>query len=146
MCTIMSWIVWHLYKHVTNVFNIRTRVSIYTKVYTCEIFTSDIKYLSNACLLVKIGRSLGVCLPLFSNASTKITHISFCVSLPFSDYRKQDVAKTSANSKHIIELLKQRNNFIQSLIQYKNIHTVLLITINVPWNYSYCQCCHNHMM
>ena len=42
---------WHLYKYVTNVFNVRASVSIGTKLYTCAIRKYDVEYLSRACLL-----------------------------------------------------------------------------------------------
>ena len=46
---------WHLYKHVTNAFNVRESVSIETKVYTYEIRAYDISYLSDMCLLHVLG-------------------------------------------------------------------------------------------
>ena len=46
---------WHLYKYVTNVFNVRASVSIDTKLYTWEIRKHNIEYLFHACLIMRVG-------------------------------------------------------------------------------------------
>ena len=58
ICTIISQIVLHFYKHVTNVSNILERVSIDTKQYTCQIHAYSIEYFSIALPLVSVGRAL----------------------------------------------------------------------------------------
>ena len=51
----------YLNKYVTNNFNVRTSVSIDTKMYGCKIWAYKIEYLYGTQFIARVGHALVVC-------------------------------------------------------------------------------------